>query len=278
MARQRRHSYRRRRRGRFGGAYRVLAALGAVAALAVACVVFFRVNEVTVTGNVRYTAQEITEISGIRAGDNLITLPKSRVAGNLIAKLPYIRSVSIRRQLPDGVLITVTEHAAAAAVSDGESWWYIASQGKLLEQVEDTGAVMRVQGLSAVSPLAGQTVQVAQEEQNTLEYVLALLTQLEKRSMLGQCTALDCRAAASITLEYGIYQVKLPRRPDYGQYLALLQAAIDSDKLPQGVPGTFDLTIQEGRAYFLPQEEQEPPAQTDAGGDSGPDPSQTAEN
>ena len=36
-----------------------LAVLAVAVALVVACVVFFRVNEVTVAGNVRYTAQEI---------------------------------------------------------------------------------------------------------------------------------------------------------------------------------------------------------------------------
>ena len=51
MARQRRHSTRRRRRGRFSGLYRLLSILAVAAAIAVACVVFFRINEVTVAGN-----------------------------------------------------------------------------------------------------------------------------------------------------------------------------------------------------------------------------------
>ena len=59
MAQQRRHQSRRRRRGRFSGLYRLLSVLAAAAAIAVACVVFFRVNEVTVAGNSRYTAEEI---------------------------------------------------------------------------------------------------------------------------------------------------------------------------------------------------------------------------
>ena len=255
MARQRRHTARRRRRGRLGGVYRVLSILAVAAALVVACVVFFRVNEVTVARNVRYTAQEIVEASGIRLGDNLIALPKSRVAGNLIAKLPYVRSVSIERRFPDGVQLTIAEHTAAAAISDGENWWLMAEQGKLLERVDDPGAVMKIQGLTADSPMVSQPVQVAQGEENTLEYVLALLDQLAQREMLGKCTALDCTAAASITLHYDIYQVKLPRRPDYSQYLALLQAAIADEKMPQGVPGTFDLTVQDGRAYFRPDKD-----------------------
>ena len=252
MARQRRHSVRRRRRGRFSGLYRVVSVLAVAAALIVACVVFFRVNEVTVEGGQRYTAQEIIEASGIETGDNLIALSKSRVAGNIIARLPYVRSVSIQRQLPDGVRITVTEHTAAAAVSDGEGWWYISGQGKLLEQVSAPGQVMTVTGLTARDPVLSGALQVSQEEETTLGYVLALLEELEERGMLSGCTALDCSAATSLTLSYSIYQVELPRRPDYSEYLALLQGALDSEELPQGVPGTFDLTVQDGRAYFRP--------------------------
>lgn len=252
MARQRRHATRRRRRGRFSGLYRVVSALAVAIALIVACVVFFRINEVTVAGNQRYTVQEIIEASGIQEGDNLIALSKSRVAGNLIARLPYVRSVSIDRLLPDEVLITVTEHVAAAAVSDGEEWWYIATQGKLLEQVSGPGEVMTITGLTAQDPILSDTLRVPEEEESTLSYVLSLLEELSAREMLADCTALDCTAATSITLSYDIYRVELPRRPDYGQYLALFQAALDSEELPQGVPGTFDLTIQDGRAYFQP--------------------------
>lgn len=257
MERQRRHAAR-RRRGRLRGVYRVLSALAVAGALVVACVVFFRINDVAVEGNQRYTAQEIIQASGVRTGDNLITLSKSQMAGNIIAQLPYVRSVSIERVLPDGVRITVSEHAAAGAVSDSSgSWWYISGQGKLLEQAEAPGAVMAIQGLTAVEPTLSAPLQVEQEQQDTLGYVLALLEGLEQREMLAGCTALDCTAAASLTLSYDIYQVKLPRRSDYSQYLALLQGALASQRLPQGVPGTFDLTVQDGRAYFQPSDSQQ---------------------
>ena len=146
----------------------------------------------------------------------------------------------------------MTEHVAAAAVSDGEEWWYIATQGKLLEQVSGPGEVMTITGLTAQDPILSDTLRVPEEEESTLSYVLSLLEELSAREMLADCTALDCTAATSITLSYDIYRVELPRRPDYGQYLALFQAALDSEELPQGVPGTFDLTIQDGRAYFQP--------------------------
>ena len=80
MARQRRHARPKRRRGRFSGLYKVLSILLVAAAVVLACVVFFRVNSVEVEGNVRYTAEDIIEASGIQTGDNLIGLSRSRVS------------------------------------------------------------------------------------------------------------------------------------------------------------------------------------------------------
>ncbi|MDE6591073.1 MAG: FtsQ-type POTRA domain-containing protein, partial [Oscillospiraceae bacterium] len=96
MARRRRHSRPRRRRGRFSGLYKALSVLIVAAAVVLACVVFFRVNSVEVTGNVRYTTEEIIEASGITTGDNLVALSRSRVSAAICTQLPYVENVSIR--------------------------------------------------------------------------------------------------------------------------------------------------------------------------------------
>ena len=250
MARQRKHSRPSHRRGRFGGLYKVLSALLIAGAVVVACVVFFRVNAVEVTGNVRYTVQEVVDASGVKTGDNLITLSRSRISTSIRAQLPYVESVSIHRAYPDKLVIRVTERVASASVDSAEGRWLISSQGKLLEK--DNGSVKTVQidGLTAVSPFAGGMLQVAEGEQATLGYVKELLAAVENYGMLEQSTRIECGSATSMTLYYGIYRIKLPRGGDYSYYLSLTQAALDSGKLPEGVPGTLDLTITEGKVNF----------------------------
>ena len=250
MARQRRHSRPKRRRGRFSGLYKVLSILIVAAAVVLACVVFFRVNSVTVEGNVRYTAEEIISASGIQIGDNLVALSRSRVSAAICTQLPYVENVSIRKALPDGVVLKVTERVAAASVESAEGRWLISAQGKLLELDNGTIQAVDVTGLTAVGPYPGGMIQVAEEEETTLRYVKALLAELESHGWLGQCTAIDCTAAASITLDYGIYQLKLPRSEDYSYYLSLTEGALASGRIPEGVGGTMDLTVVEGKVYF----------------------------
>ena len=253
MARQRRHARYTRRRGRFSGLYKVLSVLLAAAAVVLACVVFFRVNSVEVSGNVRYTAEEIIEASGIFVGDNLVALSRSRVSAAICTKLPYVENVSVKKVLPDRVVLRVSERVAAASVESSEGRWLISAQGKLLEQDDGTARAVTVTGLTAIVPYPGGMLQVAGEEETTLGYVKQLLSQLESHGWLGQCTALDCTAATSMTLNYGIYQVKLPRGGDYNYYLSLTESALASGSILEGVGGVLDLTVVEGKVYYRPE-------------------------
>lgn len=250
MARQRRHSRPKRRRGRFSGLYKALSILIVAAAVVLACVVFFRVNSVEVVGNMRYTAEEIIKASGIKEGDNLVGLSRSRVSAAICTQLPYVENVSIRKALPDGVVLKVTERVAAASVESAEGRWLISTQGKLLELDNGTVQTVAITGLTAVGPYPGGMIQVAEEAENTLRYVKGLLAELESMGWLGQCTAIDCSAATSMTLDYGIYRLKLPRSGDYSYYLRLTESALNSGRIPEGVGGVMDLTVEEGKVYF----------------------------
>lgn len=251
MAQERRHRSRpRRRRGRFSGLYKLLSILLVTAAVIIACVVFFRVNHVTVTGNSRYTAQEIIDASGIEVGDNLIALAKGRIANRILPALPYVRAVNIQRVFPDGVLLTVTEHLASAAVSDGRNWWYISAQGKLLEESSRSGP-MRVTGLEAVEPQAGGKLTVEEEQQSRLNYVLKLLAVLEERGDLANCSALDCSETGVLWLDYLNFRIKMPTTGDFDYIMNTLDTIFDEDgRVTREDSGTFDFTITEGKAYY----------------------------
>ena len=222
------------------------------AAVVLACVVFFRVNGLEVSGNVRYTAEEIIEASGIETGDNLIVLSRSRVSAAICTKLPYVENVNIKKVLPDKIVLRVSERVAAASVESSDGRWLISAQGKLLERDNGAAKSVRITGLTAVVPYAGGMLQVAVEEEATLSYVTQLLTQLESHGWLEQCTALDCSPAAFMTLNYGIYQVKLPRGGDYNYYLSLTESALASGSILEDVGGSLDLTVVEGKVYYRP--------------------------
>ena len=90
-----------------------------VAAVLLCILIFFKVDTVSVEGNVHYTTEEVVAASGISQGDNMVMLNRAGVTSEILARLPYINHVQISRTLPDQVIIQVTDcDAGASAVSD----------------------------------------------------------------------------------------------------------------------------------------------------------------
>ena len=89
MAR-RKHTKRRRGRGSFGFLYKLLSVLVICAAIIAAMTLFFRVDNIVVTGQKRYTAEEIQAASGVELGSNMYLLNKYDVVRAITGELPYI--------------------------------------------------------------------------------------------------------------------------------------------------------------------------------------------
>ena len=111
----------------------ILLIAGAVVA---ALTVFFKVQSITVSGNARYTSEEVVAASGIEIEDNLFLLNKYSAAQAIFEKLPYVEEATINRALPDTIVITVRECVAAAGVVTPEGYWLISENGKLLERTD----------------------------------------------------------------------------------------------------------------------------------------------
>ena len=62
------------------------------------------------------TVEEVVAASGIEIEDNLFLLNKYSAAQAIFEKLPYVEEVTINRALPDTIVITERECAAAAGV------------------------------------------------------------------------------------------------------------------------------------------------------------------
>ena len=253
MAARRSSKRTRRRRGRFGFLYKALSLVLILAAIVAGCIVFFRVNDVAVSGESKYTAQEIIDVTGVQQGDNLLLLPRNQIVKRILTQLPYVSNVNLRLSLPDTLLISVT----AALVQGGEGWWIIDARGKLLEQVSAPTVrpdLAKVTGVTALLPTAGTKLAVAEEEQTKLSSLTRLLTAMENRAMLGRVGAIDLTAAARLTFLYdGRITVKLPLVDEKVEAkLEGLERAMES--IQDNERGTLDLTRDIGeRWYFDPE-------------------------
>lgn len=269
----------RRNRGRFGPLFKLLCVLGVVVALTGGATVFFRVETVTVTGNQRYTREEIIAASGIQTGDNLYALNKVRIDRKIRTRLPYVGELSINRSLPSTILINVTEWEAVAqvAVPDPEQAaaareelaagkpdaepaalaqepWLISVKGKLLEPAPGNSTAIVVTGLTAVAPQAGGMLQVPESEQTRLEALAALLGAIEEAEMFSQVSRISLETTR-LTVRYADrFDVKMKLNADFGYNIRLMpvvRAQMEERYGPE-TAGSIDLTQEKYEAVYSP--------------------------
>lgn len=254
MASRRSNKRKRRNRGRFGFLYKVLSLIIILVVIAAGCVVFFRVEDITVTGVSRYTAQEIIDASGVEKGDNLFLVGGSRTAQKIYSTLPYVDEVNIRHALPDGLIINVTERVPAAVIQGDEGWWIMDAKGKILEQVSgpEQAGVAEVTGLTALLPAVGTTLAVEDAESLKLESLMDLLSALEQRDILGEVSSIDLTSAAEISMVYdGRLTVKMRMSDDFMWQTRVLTESIAQGIIQPNETGVVDLTLDQPR--FIPQ-------------------------
>lgn len=250
MARRRSY-HRKRRQGRFSFLYKILIFVAICGAIAVALALFFKVETVTVTGNSRYTPQQIAEAGGIQVGDNMFFLNKYKASVQITAALPYVETVRISRQLPSTLVVTVTECTAPAAVSQDGKLWLLSGDGKIVdEKTGDGKQYALVKGLSLLEPQVGTAIQVPEEEQPAAQLLLTLLGLLRDKSMLSDVQTIDLSDSASVVMRYlDRFDVTFRWDADFDYKLDYLLAVVE--RLEINEKGAIDMT-QEGKASFIP--------------------------
>ena len=226
---------------------RLATVVAVVLALVLGISVFFKVEAVVVSGNQKYSPEDILKASEIQYGDNLLTFSRSKAGGRVIGKLPYVENIRFGIKLPGTVNIEITEVEVGYATADTNGdWWLISSGGKILEQLSsgaNTGYT-NVLGIKLENPAVGlqavaleeQSVQT-DEEGNTipvtvtadkkLKTALNILQYLEQNGIVGEAASVDISDLGNIRMQYGHkYQIQLGNDTDLFQKIAHLKSAV----------------------------------------------------
>ncbi len=241
---------RRRRKGRFAFLYRLVCVLLILGAVGAALAVFFKADHIEITGNSRYSNEEIIAAGGIEQGDNLYMLNKYEIAGKLTSTLPYVESVRIYRKLPDTLCLEVRECTEMVGVEQDGKVWLMCHTGKILEGVEPGAAeCAAVTGLTLADPQPSTPAVAAAESELALRQLLQLMEQLQKKEMLGDVQAIHMEDPHVITMRYlDRFDVEFPWNTDFDYKLNFLSAVVG--RLEDYEKGTLKLT-EDGEAHFI---------------------------
>lgn len=230
--------------------------LVAVAVVLLFSLVFFRVRSFEVSGNVRYTADEVAEASGITRGDILIAVNKTRTASRLLVKLPYIEEVRVYKEMPGTVRFEISECTAVmAAKSEFSAYWLMTKDGKLLEEVDSRedpklSGIPVIEGVSLTLPTLGKQAEF--EDVLSGETALALIGAISDAGLLGSVSELNLEDPSNITLQYGSDLTVWLGDGSDGDYKLRYLLAVQ-EQLTAGKRGILDLSFSSGeQAVFHP--------------------------
>lgn len=91
----------------------------------------FQVQTITVTGNYALSADKVIALSGIEQGDNLFWCGAGE-AKKQLRHNPFVENVAIRRILPDGIVIQITERKSVGYIVTSDGYVQVAADGRLL--------------------------------------------------------------------------------------------------------------------------------------------------
>lgn len=159
----------------------------------------FALKDLKISGNRHRTPEQVTSLSGIALGQNVVELDLEAVRVRL-EKDPWIERAVIARRLPASVTIDVIERDAAAIVALPSGTWLATSQGEVFKKIEaddpiDLPVITGITDADAVSD-RDTTAQIVRR-------ALDLSADLERAGLFGgrvQELAVDGDGAITVVL------------------------------------------------------------------------------
>lgn len=155
--------------------------------------------EISVSGNQRLSYGQVLEIAGLRLGQNSLGVNVTRVEAAL-SQNPWVEFVTVRRELPDKLFITVVERQPSFWVRKDGQLYFADGEGKIITQLSP--------GDSASLPL----LEVAPELGDRREVVAAMVARMNRQALpfaLGQMAWIKFTEAGQVELYLDALRIRV---------------------------------------------------------------------
>lgn len=210
---------------------------------------WFNIVQITVTGNAQLQSDSIIAQSGIYAGNNIFKISTAQ-ARDQIASMPYIKSVTVKRQLPNKILIEVQESHMAACLPYGGGYVAVDEAGKVLSLMpQPPEGYMQIVGCELIEYKIGQKIKVDADEK--FDIILLYIEEFERSELINKVNTLDVTNTVDVKFTFeNRLEVFCGEARDVSRKL-LTFAEVAYNQLSPNARGEIDLRI-EGKASYRP--------------------------
>lgn len=103
----------------------------------------FTINKIVVSGNRHLTGGDIIALARIRRGESLLSVRSARIERSLM-KSPWIKDVSIRKELPGTIIIRLREAEPVAILKKKKGLYIISREGVVLDRIKERESFLPV--------------------------------------------------------------------------------------------------------------------------------------
>lgn len=111
--------------------------------LVICAALFFKIQEIQVTGNAIYGADELLQISGVKVGQNLYSVSGRAVEARIKKACTYIRTVRMHRRLPSTLVIEVEEDTAEYFIELAGEYFALSADFRVLGRSDSKEEILR---------------------------------------------------------------------------------------------------------------------------------------
>lgn len=227
----------------------LLLLLAAVCGILLFLTPWFNIVQISVEGNSQVQTDAITAQSEIYSGANIFKVSTS-YAREKISQMPYIKSVEVRRKLPNKIIIEIQESHAAACMANAGGYVIIDEDGKVLEIVQEApSGCMQIVGCELKEFKLGQKIKVDSDEK--FDIIILCIDEFEKNALSGAVNTLDITNTVDIKFTYENRLTVFCGEAEnlYRKLLTFNEIAFN--QLSPNARGEIDLRI-DGKSYYRP--------------------------
>ncbi len=190
-----------------------------------------RIDTVTVRNGTVYSSSQVAAHLPFAVGDSLFSVNGDKLAAQITASCPYVKSATVTCKLPNALEIDLTPTSVALAIRTETEVLLVDDTFKVLEVTEKIPAeVLYVDGLDSLIYTVGYPLD--EKENIQISVVRSLLQELQARDLTKNTAKIDLTKKYNISLQlHGVITVYLGNSEDFEAKMNMLVKILNENDL-----------------------------------------------
>jgi cell division septal protein FtsQ len=172
--------------------------------LLVAFAVFFKVRTINITGNSRYTLEDVNAVLPVKLNANLYSFKAEEVELVVKKELPYVGSVKVTRTIPSTLNIEITEAKPVMYINIGYDYYLLSDELRVLDHFKDKSLlppdVIELKASTVLRCIVGETASFV--DTRSYNAITELYSQLRMNGIEKDIRMINIVSRFDITLQY----------------------------------------------------------------------------